>query len=436
MNSDSNNIKDYSAEDIRRYWNNEMSSAEMHALEKAAMDDPFLADALEGYSKLQKDPSDDMGILQKRLAARSSGAAVVPMKRNNWWMAAAVLLLLVGLGTITLLMNQDRPATISKNEVLNDSAGPAAPLAQTEKEFSNDSQKSASSFSLSKQKAEQPTFASRDLKKIYKDRRSMNSKPDDSNASGQASSAPIENAKEGKRERTEPQVAAPSIAPFKKDQSDTVAGRAYRDDDRAKDLNVRTDYFNNFSGKVVDAQNNSIPYATVKMNNANQVASADHNGFFQFKSRDTLADISIYKAGYEERYMTMNSNQAGLNITLDALNNKGKLSEVGVKSVGKKNSDKRSQLQVYVMDAEPVIGWDKYNLYIDSNKKIPATEPAVTGEVVLSFRVNQKGELSSFEVEKSLNKTYDNEAIRLIKTGPAWRVTKGKKAKVKLIVKF
>jgi hypothetical protein len=109
---------------------------------------------------------------------------------------------------------------------------------------------------------------------------------------------------------------------------------------------------------------------------------------------------------------------------------------VGVKSVGKKNSDKRSQLQVYVMDAEPVIGWDKYNLYIDSNKKIPATEPAITGDVVLSFRVNQKGELSSFEVEKSLNKTYDNEAIRLIKTGPAWRVTKGKKAKVKLIVKF
>jgi hypothetical protein len=41
---------EYTAKDIERYYTGKMSSLEMHQLEKAAMEDPFLADALEGYS--------------------------------------------------------------------------------------------------------------------------------------------------------------------------------------------------------------------------------------------------------------------------------------------------------------------------------------------------------------------------------------------------
>ena len=38
--------------DIQRYLRGEMSAAEQHALEKAALSDPFLAEALEGLSNL------------------------------------------------------------------------------------------------------------------------------------------------------------------------------------------------------------------------------------------------------------------------------------------------------------------------------------------------------------------------------------------------
>ena len=41
MKDNSGNIKQYSAEDIRRYLQDEMSPLEMHAIEKAALDDPF-----------------------------------------------------------------------------------------------------------------------------------------------------------------------------------------------------------------------------------------------------------------------------------------------------------------------------------------------------------------------------------------------------------
>ena len=39
----------YTAVDLQRYHSGTMSEAEMHALEKAALDDPFLSEALEGY---------------------------------------------------------------------------------------------------------------------------------------------------------------------------------------------------------------------------------------------------------------------------------------------------------------------------------------------------------------------------------------------------
>ncbi|MDP4954203.1 MAG: tetratricopeptide repeat protein [Flavobacteriales bacterium] len=40
-----------SAEEIRKYLSGELSSTEAHRLEKIALDDPFLADALEGFSE-------------------------------------------------------------------------------------------------------------------------------------------------------------------------------------------------------------------------------------------------------------------------------------------------------------------------------------------------------------------------------------------------
>ena len=49
MNDHKEHISQYSAADIQRYVQGKLSAAEMHAMEKAALDDPFLADAMEGY---------------------------------------------------------------------------------------------------------------------------------------------------------------------------------------------------------------------------------------------------------------------------------------------------------------------------------------------------------------------------------------------------
>ena len=101
--------------DVHRYLRGELSAREMHVLEKAALDDPFLADALEGLaireasprhladddptpiSALDQDLSDLGSRLEKRVTEKRSRLLILP----RIGIAAAVILL-VGLGLIAL----------------------------------------------------------------------------------------------------------------------------------------------------------------------------------------------------------------------------------------------------------------------------------------------------------------------------------------------
>lgn len=64
-----------------------MNAAEMHALEKAALDDPFLAEAIEGYRDSPVDLSADMEILRSRLQERSQ--VKQEKKRGLGWLTIA-----------------------------------------------------------------------------------------------------------------------------------------------------------------------------------------------------------------------------------------------------------------------------------------------------------------------------------------------------------
>jgi len=443
MNKDSNNIKNYSADDIRRYWNNEMSPTEMHGLEKAAMDDPFLADALEGYSKLQKDPSEDLAILKSKLKARAITVPVVPIKRNNTWLkVAAAVIIIGGVGLITVTTMNDHKPELAKQEFKHDSSTSApAPSAQAP---AQDTQYLGLSSSAVSQKADANLVEQR--KSVVPNHLRDNLKARDKLL--EKDSLPSFAKPEYNYATEDKKTAAPTAVMPKKEDADR--GRAADQLDAIakasenKQLSgavAPASLYNSFSGKVINAQNQVVPNASVVMNNTRSATITDRNGFFQFLSKDTVANISIASPGYQNVNLQLSSNQSGL-ITLDKQNDalQEEVAEGYAKSSKKKaqrDADQENKnLKIYVMDAEPVVGWEKYNQYIDSNKRIPQTQSLQKGEVVLSFKVNKDGELSSFSVEQSLSKSYDNEAIRLVKEGPAWKVTKGKKARVKLIVHF
>ena len=55
---------------IRKYLNGELDARAMHSLEARALDDPFLADALEGYEKAGRNQQPAVAELSKRLQQR------------------------------------------------------------------------------------------------------------------------------------------------------------------------------------------------------------------------------------------------------------------------------------------------------------------------------------------------------------------------------
>ncbi|RYZ23308.1 MAG: hypothetical protein EOO10_21120, partial [Chitinophagaceae bacterium] len=89
----------YTATDIEHYHSGQLSAAEMHAMEKAALDDPFLADALEGYTHTAT-PQADLSALQLKLQLRIENDR---KKRifyigNNWMKIAALFVVFAGAG--------------------------------------------------------------------------------------------------------------------------------------------------------------------------------------------------------------------------------------------------------------------------------------------------------------------------------------------------
>ena len=76
---------------------------------------------------------------------------------------------------------------------------------------------------------------------------------------------------------------------------------------------------------------------------------------------------------------------------------------------------------------QPVAGWDIYRKYIEDNIRKPATDPNISGSVLLSFELDKNGKPFSFQILKGLTEACDAEAIRLIKDGPLWKTRVGSK---------
>ena len=75
---DNKNMTHYSTADIQKYLEGKLSAVEMHVMEKAALDDPFLADAIEGVQEHLKHSkaasfNADLESLEKRLQEKVAG---------------------------------------------------------------------------------------------------------------------------------------------------------------------------------------------------------------------------------------------------------------------------------------------------------------------------------------------------------------------------
>ena len=114
--SGNHHIPVFDASDIDRYLKGEMSAPDMHALERAALDDPFLADAIEGFALHQHKPDAssipaEMDELQSRLRQKTAPARKPVV--FYIWRAAAAIIILIGAGLVTRnILSGNKPESL------------------------------------------------------------------------------------------------------------------------------------------------------------------------------------------------------------------------------------------------------------------------------------------------------------------------------------
>jgi hypothetical protein len=138
MDDANNHTATFTAADIEKYHKGMLSPKEMHAMEKAALDDPFLADALEGYSVPEVNVAMDIAELKKRLAQKTEEPAkVIPIAsggRSFRWLRAAVLIAgIAGAGLLTyqLAFNNKSEDSIAESRGYDKSPAQQQPPATT-----------------------------------------------------------------------------------------------------------------------------------------------------------------------------------------------------------------------------------------------------------------------------------------------------------------
>jgi len=425
MNEKGKNNESYNAAMIEKYLQGKLSPDEMHAIEKAALDDPFLADAIEGLSlSLQSGGrnamANDMADLRQRLNQRVANDKnkIIPIfSIRYWWQVAAVVFVLALSGTFTYYIirgNETEKKSIAQTkekaiESKIDSVPTAVPGAASPKSDTE-------VLAPGNPKISEPSRSA----EVRKKNTGLKTIDKDEHISDSGAVASVEDQSSYKRK--EPASVPEKETPLK-------AAAIARSDDFEQPPKQ-----NSFIGKVTDQHNKPIAAASVELKDKKIAAITDNNGNFKLNIKDTDSTVvaKVNSAGYEPAVIDLSKNSSPNIIILRE--DKNNLQEVV--TTGSSKRRKTDMRQQTAQDAAPLIGWVEYNKYLERNKKAPQDSVGLRGPVVVSFIVNQKGTLSRFAIEQSLGPGYDEEAIRLIKDGPAWKLLKGKKANITVTVTY
>jgi hypothetical protein len=482
MDDNTNHIN-YTAEDIKQYLSGKLSPLQMNAMEKAALDDPFLAEAMEGYEAMPAREWDDaLSAVKKQLVNKEgNGAKIIamPMRKNNSWKAAAAILLLAATAvTSYLILNRKESAPqIAKNIVV-------APPIQTD---SINNQTENITFTDSQSNGNAAIASATDTKKLLdKNVNQLNSNQIFTSsadrdsmfvytppASLPAANTPaaekvtesdlVQGRKEFKSEKPNAVTSSGLVNNSNTAESNyyknsnllntnTPAnkGYAYNYNDKNNERQIlkkdaasgiKDVQFNRFfSAQVVGVDNTPLPFANVSIKSENFGTYADAKGNFRLVSPDTVLTVEVKSIGYQPKTYTIKSNLAQNKITLieDDMSAKAK-TVINTNAWARTKTSRRATLiKDSIVNVEPADGWDKYNTYVDNNIEIPddILNNNIHGQVQLSFDVQANGTITNIKVDKSLCDNCDELAKRLLEQGPQWKVKKGKKGKGKVTLQF
>lgn len=459
---DNKNHINYTAEDIRKYLSGELTPLQMNAMEKAALDDPFLAEAIEGYEIMPAEEwQDALAAAKKQLGEEKKGAKVIamPVRRNNRWkIAAAVIVFLCAASVTYFIINKKDSPQIAKIETTPEpiiKSNP--PIVDSIDNVTDKSESIASNLSTEKIKPEPGTYKNLNADDAIREDKQRDSgfvftpTPTKPNTVIPArEEKDFSNAALAKKQTESVATNAAPAAPAIVSNNTNVAQGNTRyqgmeafdkaTDTYQKQSKKEQQLNRSFFAQVVGQDNTPLPFANVTIKSENFGTYADVKGNFRLVSSDSVLNVEVKSVGYQPKMYTIKSNLAQNKIILveDDLSARQKTVVNSNATAKSKVSRKATLIKDSIVNVEPADGWDNYSTYVDNNIEIPddILNNNIHGQVELSFEVKANGTITNIKVDKSLCDNCDEVAKRLLEQGPQWKVKKGKKGKGKVTVQF
>ncbi len=405
MTEDQYHNKQWGVDDFVRYHSQQMTNEERHALEKAALDDPFLEDALEGYA-FASTPVKNIAELKEKLQLKKENTKVVvlPAHRSNQFLkVAAILLVFAGL-TWLLYPGSKKPST-ELATVTNRATAP---------KYKTDTAADAAAISPAEQ-----AVAANETGPL---------------GSGDNPAKTIISETEKSTSRTEVKenkIRNIDLATKTSEDKEMVSRQEKSALPALSETNMNKAVPSNLiKGKVVDNQGAPIPYATVTVPQNNTNVASDVNGvFFLRNNPETKVLAHVNAPGFETANAPLTAGADDNKIVLQE--SPQALSEVVIIGYGqtRKKSVTTAGTQIKADDLNRLtlsnvrpLGPDTN--FIDAVKQLSANfNTDTTGYVLLNFDVDASGKARNIMISKSLCSNCDKLAIQLLQQVPALRRT-------------
>ncbi|MTK52918.1 carboxypeptidase-like regulatory domain-containing protein [Paludibacter sp.] len=362
---------------FKEYIQGRRKGKEANRIERQAMNDPFLNDAIEGFDSVEGDHVSALERLEgKVLRSQNHHRRVIV-----YWAMAASVLLLIGFGSLFLLQQKPETRLPEIATVLPKKVTPSA-----------EEQKSAVPESISR------TTTSSKSKTLAV--ASPPVSPETITNKAQAESIP-----EPAMTPVQSEVSAASPVRMSRMLEGKVAGLQLE----SAELPI-----NRLQGKVVDEKGEPLIGASVKVKGTNVGAVTDTNGYFQLPQNvsDSAKLIAGY-LGYENKEVNIADKPVSIQLQPDQKT----LSEVVV--VGSVPQKKKNVVGSIVKIASGEFGEKEFLEYC---KNVGAKN--LCGElktkVKVSFNISKEGFSVNVTIKKTTCMAASREAERLLSSSPVW----------------
>ena len=382
------NNKRYTAEDFGRYHSGQMSEGEMHDLERAALEDQFLADALEGYAYSDSALEDTKQLRQKIIARKRRGKFFF-MEKKGWLRIAIIFLFVVIAGYLTYQLNFNRT---DKNIAQNKNAP-----------VPNDKLRTFKKDSITVQ----PTNDTVQTSMATTGQVGIN------NPVSKAQHTNIEDLKEHY-----------SVTLH---DSERNLAKVYKTEPVSR-LNVKENKADHFNKALANG-----------VSDDKKITRSSDSSILAAVSR--IDSLRLAKEGYANR-KNMQENKSGELaekgreiVALDATKSSAAMSKKLEQSANSNAAGPSDELLKPEDLPTPILGWQKFRQYILENIRNITSENNIinTGQVILSFSINKRGHPINVTIEQSLCEACDKEAASLLLNGPKWKYIKGRRGVVTII---